>query len=107
MNESNQLIVQTQAPQAAQPQLTGDRAAAAMLIDFLTEQIGTEPIQAEQWEDLRELLAAQLVSAAEHALAINNIENARRYVKQDELGAARYELRFLARRLRSGSAEQR
>lgn len=60
----------------------------------------------EQLADVESLLHCLPLDSSEFALAQNRVRNARRYFRAREVGAARFELRFLLNSLRCWRVEQ-
>ena len=58
-----------------------------------------EPDASDCWPQARAMLAALPLSTGEYAAAVNRLRSAERYVTQRQLGAARFELNQLARKL--------
>jgi hypothetical protein len=60
-----------------------------------------EPTASDVWPRVRTILAALPLTTAEYATAANRLTSAELYVAQGELGAAKFELTQLARKLTS------
>ena len=80
-----------------------DRVASAeevrdRLVEYLKPLIEQEKV-ADVWKDLLTraalLLESLPLTTSEFSVAMNRLNNARRYLESDERGAARYELRLL------------
>jgi hypothetical protein len=58
-----------------------------------------EPEVSDCWPQARAMLEALPLSTGEYAAAVNRLRSAQRYATQRQLGAARFELNQLARKL--------
>jgi hypothetical protein len=77
------------------------RQAALRHLNHLIVRIWGGMADAADFRRARAKLAALPLATAEFAVALARLDNARTYLLEDEPGAATYELRLLARSLRS------
>jgi hypothetical protein len=68
-------------------------------LDGLLEQVFPGGRSDTGFEEVRRLLEAVPLASGEFGVAVNRLENARRYLHAGEHGAARYELCLLRRSL--------
>jgi hypothetical protein len=85
--------------------LTEMYARAVACLEGLIAQVASHTPSASDFGKARTTLEALPLDTEEAATARNRLDNARSYSEAGERGAARYELRLLARRLSSIEAD--
>jgi len=82
----------------------GEANVVASLCQDLIQELArliAKPIETEGWLKARALLAALPLTTSEYAISVNRLNSAATYTSCRELGAARFELTQLTRKLAS------
>ena len=71
------------------------RQLAVGRLRSLMQRLSDKERAAHDVDNLRTLFESLPLASGEFGLAVNRLQNAQRYLRSDEIGAARYELRLL------------
>ena len=82
------------------------RHEVALTLAAVQKMIECGHTPCDELDDVRCLLESLPLTTGEYGVARNRLRNAHRYLKSQERGAARFELRLLAGSLRNGAAGQ-
>ena len=71
------------------------RKLATGRLRSLMQRLSNKERAADELDNLRTLIESLPLASGDFGVAMNRLRNAQRYLRSDEIGAARYELRLL------------